>query len=150
MTQNPYLRGLAYGVGLSLLAVPMAGFGHGTYILLALASSPFAAFGNVAAIVAPPFIWTLIWSLLRERRQIFLAAIAIQYVSAAVVLIVTHFGDWEYLSKSWKLQPLLVAIGFAWYVAGQGLIWLDFSRRDRTSVNENRIETKSATRPPSR
>jgi hypothetical protein len=131
-----YLRGLAYGVGLSLLGALVAGSGHGTYILLGLASSPLAALGNVAATLSPPFIWAFIWSLLQVRRQMFLATMAIHYVSAAVVLVATHFGDWEHLGKSWKLHPLLVVIGFAWYATGQGLIWLDFRRCDRRPVDE--------------
>jgi len=52
--------GFAYGLVLVLLAGYTAGFGHGLYAPLGLASTPLSLIGVRSAVFATPFLWSLI------------------------------------------------------------------------------------------
>ncbi len=131
------LFGLFYGMGLSIFGFLAAGSGHGTYVLLGLASSVFAALGVLAALIAPPLLWAWIWGLMQTRRRLFVIAVIAHYAGAVAVLAGTDFGDREHLASAWETHRLLIASGFAWYLGGQILMWVRF---------ENLIKNSSSSR----
>lgn len=133
--------GALYRTGLSLVGTLATGYGHGTWVFLGLAAAPlvaifsllglmwapFLSFGVLAAMLASPFMWGWIWSLLRKndsRRHRFLIVIIVYYASVIAVLATTYFGEWDYIVRSWQVYPSLIVVGFSWYGAGQILMWL--------------------------
>lgn len=122
------LCGLVYGIGLSFLGTWAAGWGHGSYVLLILASSPFAALGGLVAILTPPVMWGGIWALLQARcwrRGVLVAAISFYYASAALLVAVSPFDEnWNNFLTASRQHSSIIAGGFLWYLAGQAFMLL--------------------------
>jgi hypothetical protein len=123
------LCGLVYGIGLSFLGAWAAGWGHGSYVLLILASSPFAALGGSVAILTPPFMWGGVWALLQARlrqRGVLVAVISVYYASAALLIAVSPFDEnWNNFWSALRLHSLIIAGGFLWYLVGQVFMLLN-------------------------
>jgi hypothetical protein len=132
LKKSQLLFGLLYGIGLSIFGFFSAGSGHGTYVLLGLASSVFAAVGILAAFLAPPFLWAWIWSLMQTKRKLFVIAVTAHYAGAVAVLMMSQMGDWEYLLGMWQDHYFLIASGFLWYLGGQVVMWGSFFRAMKT------------------
>ena len=125
-----------------MIGTVATGYGHGTWVFLELASAPvvavlallgliwlpFISLSVVTAMLASPFMWGWIWSLMRRadsRRNRFLIMIIVYYVSTVAVLVTTttYFGEWDNVVRTWHLYPSLIVVGFSWYGAGQILMW---------------------------
>jgi hypothetical protein len=123
------LFGLLYGIGLSFLGTWAAGWGHGSYVLLTLASAPFAALGASVAILGPPFMWGGVWLLLQARRRqrgVLVAVISVYYASAALLIAVSPFDEnWNNFLAASRLHSLIIAGGFLWYLVGQVFMLLN-------------------------
>ena len=128
ISRNPTALLFAYGMSLCIFGVLVAGFGHGTYTLLALAGAPFSAFGIPFAIVATLLQWGAL-SFLRGRYEIapryFVAFLMLHYIVAALLLSLrsSEFADWKYLRDLPQFDWLLLTGGFGVYVLGQVSIW---------------------------
>jgi hypothetical protein len=131
---NKYLSlGAVYGTGLAVLAFLAAGFGHGTYVVLGLASAPLAMLGVAVALISLPFLWMSIFALLYCRKRLFAMAMLLHYLGAMVLLTVPRFaesfGDWNSFARVWGRSPGLLVLCFLWYGAGQIFLWMDFTAK---------------------
>src|SRR5947208_1202864 len=63
------LCGFGYGILLGGVAILCAGFGHGTYVPVAVSSAPFGFLGAPSALVMAPLVWAVVAFLLDERNQ---------------------------------------------------------------------------------
>jgi hypothetical protein len=123
-----------YGLGLCFFGFLFGGAGHGIYGPLGLAGSPFSAigvrssWGYEPAFVAAALQWGLLGCAMRWmglRRAWVVAFLAVHYTTAALLLSVpsSPYADWAYgtgVPEGWWLW---VALGVAWYLAGQVLVW---------------------------
>jgi hypothetical protein len=121
------LTGFLYGGVLAFLAFLAAGFGHGTYVLAGLSSSPLSLFGNIPlALLSPPLLWSAIGALSgaakrRVARICLLLGLVAHYASIPIVLqSPSAFADWEYLPR---VQGV-VWLGIIVYIVGQAAIWV--------------------------
>ena len=122
------LGGVLYGLGLTSIGFLMTGAGHGTYILLGLASAPLSFFGFFESLAGPPLLWGLVGGLLPytrkyRYRQIFVSIMLLHYLAVLVIPFFEEYGDWKYLKRVWDRNPVVVIIGFTLYVVGQSAIW---------------------------
>lgn len=124
------LVGAAHGTVLAVLAFLAAGYGHGTYVVLGLASAPLGLLGIIAALIGLPFLWAAMFVLARRNRSAFVFAMLVHYLSAAVLLttrqFADQFGDWDYFGRAWTRSGVFLFVCFLWYFAGQVLLWMDF------------------------
>ena len=133
--------GLAYGSVLASFSFLSAGFGHGTYVLMGLCSSPISLIQDVfVSLFSIPLLWGLLGTLLglasyRAGRVVFLILIAAHYSALAIILCVGNFADWSYVPRA----PLLVWPGFVIYLVGQIALWAVFGHRVRASRNQRTI-----------
>ena len=120
-------RGGALGVLVWLPALWCTGFGHGTYIPIALSSSPLILIPP-AGILCAPVVWAVIIPLAaasrtRRNRILFPALMAAHYAVAAALIAWTHVGHWEDVVITWDRVPGVV-IGWAiFYCVAQVLAW---------------------------
>lgn len=132
LEQNPLavVIGFLYGLSLTVLGIALAGAGHGTYLLLGIASAPLSFFGVVASVVSPPILWATLWAFLayaatKHRRTIVALALIAHYIG---ILLVAVYGDEyvdpKYITKVWDANPFMMVIGLGFYVLGQAAIWL--------------------------
>jgi hypothetical protein len=119
--------GGATGVPMWLLALWCTGFGHGTYILITLSSSPLSLV-PLPGFLCTPIVWAVIVALAaaprtRRNRILFLALMAAHYMVAAALIAWTPLGDWGYVGVIWNRVPGVV-IGWAiFYCLAQVLAW---------------------------
>lgn len=122
-----------YGLSLTGVGVLMAGAGHGTYLLLGVASAPLSFLGITFSIVSPPLLWSMLGGLLpyfhkSPQRQILIAALVLHYLA---ILLLPFFGDYaeeKYLAKALEVNPVVVVLGIALYFFGQVVIWFYWFR----------------------
>ena len=127
--------GLAFGIALMLLSFCAAGFGHGTYVLLGLSSSPLGALPLenslfFVALLGTPILWGLIWLLVAllpdmTAGAILVVVMGLHYVTALFLLSGESFGDWSYIPKVRDVFTL----GSGLYCAGQVTLWVVILRR---------------------
>jgi hypothetical protein len=121
--------GFLYGLALTCIGVFLAGAGHGTYLLLGIASAPISFLGIGFSFVGPPLLWSTVGALLpytREQsiRQVFAIALLLHYVSLAFVPLFDIYAEAKYFYKVWTTHPLMVVVGLGLYLMGQVMIWL--------------------------
>jgi hypothetical protein len=122
------VAGFCYGFVLAVLGTMAAGAGHGTYVFLGLASSPFGITQKLDNAFAAPFFWCVVGGLLgavthRIPRALFLAAIFAHYTALPFILASgSMFGDWDYVHKVGGLATFL----FGLYGLGQVVTWWIF------------------------
>ena len=144
--------GLAYGLALAVMGVMAAGAGHGTYVVIGLASSPFGLLQNVViGLLGAPVLWGiagLLLSAVRDSawRAVFLAVMFAHYGGLLLVLFrPSPFADWSHASK----MPEFVAEVIGFYIVGQTALWATFAfvlRRSETGGSES---SQSPPDPPS-
>ena len=127
------LVGLVYGLGLTIIGFFLAGAGHGTYILLRIASAPISLLGIVPSLAGAPIFWTAIGTLLpnshkRPDRQILVGAMLLHYLSVLLVLFLDSHAEWTYFERVSGVYPLMVFAGGSLYLIGQIAVWLFWSR----------------------
>ena len=124
--------GLGYGVILSVLAFWATGAGHGTYIPLGLSSAPSGFLGIIAALVAIPVLWALLGGMVASGRgghaRIARAVVLLHYVTGALLLAFTDFGDRAKLGYVWSEAPSMIASWALVYLAGQVVLWWRLSK----------------------
>jgi hypothetical protein len=79
------------------------------------------------------------WLLSEENKQkkiFFLTIMSVYYISAGFLLI-DRREDWQYMGRLWKVSPLFVTAGWAWYLIGQIVIWIIFFKNDHSTSNQN-------------
>lgn len=118
-----WIAGFAYGLVLTVFGVMLAGAGHGTYILLGMASAPFSFFGVIFSVIVPPLMWGALAGLLAERRQTLLVALAVHYFSLLLIPFSEDFGESKYLVKAMEDYPAVLISSVAFYAVGQVLFW---------------------------
>ena len=117
------LVGFGYGTILTVLGFMAAGTGHGSYIPLAVSSSPAALLGVPAALFGAPVLWATIGAL-AARGQKWVRGILLLHYAVAVWLVTGGpFADWEYLSQVQGFAPLLIASWVCAYGIGQVVVW---------------------------
>lgn len=137
--------GFLYGLGLAVIGTLLTAAGHGTYVLLGIASAPVSFLGIVFSIVAPPIFWTLVWVLLTYKtrmpqRLIILCILVVHYVSIPLVLFFPQYAEEKYFDKIWQAHPTLIVFGALFYIMGQGLLWIYFwlGKSDVMAVMDSR------------
>lgn len=128
-----WLGGLAYGLGLTGVGVLLAGAGHGTYLLLGVASAPLSLLGIPVSMVSPPLLWGVIGGLLSHahkspQRQILLAAMALHYVAVLLLPLFEGYAEEKYIARALEVNPVVVGLGVTLYLLGQVIIWLYWFR----------------------
>lgn len=119
--------GGALGVLVWLPALWCTGFGHGTYIPIALSSSPLILIPP-AGLLCAPVVWAVIVALAaaprtRRNRILFLALMAAHYAVAAALIAWTHVGHWEDVVITWDRVPGVVIAWAMFYGVAQVLAW---------------------------
>ncbi len=130
-----WFGGLVYGLGLTGIGVLMAGAGHGTYLLLGIASAPLNFLGVGFSIITPPLMWSTLCGLLayhrrNPQRQILRFAFAIHYLSITLLPFSEEYADKGYFFKALEANSLVVILGFAFYLTGQAMIWFYWFRAE--------------------
>ncbi len=122
------ILGLIYGAGLTAAGFFAAGAGHGTFTLLALASSPAGLAQFPGTILVAPVLWALVGWLLsnKKRKRLLLTIMLLHYAGAVYLLTVSEYADWDRfaISPSWALK--VIVLGFSWYLLGQVVLWILF------------------------
>ena len=123
------VAGVLYGMILAAAGITAAGAGHGTFVVIGVASSPLGLFQNVlVAWSGTPVLWCLIgFSLGRvthyEGRRVFLLLMLAHYGSLFFILRPpSEFADWGYVSR----LPGFFAGAIAFYAVGQIALWVAF------------------------
>ncbi len=134
LSEEPLKFGLIYSAVLWWFAFMACGFGHGTYVPLAVSSAPAGLLplpGAVAVAVLLPFFWIVVFFLLSQVNNkgclwIFVAVMVIHYATAALLSQSKQWNDWE------NFEPKQLGQIAAWlpvYFGGQYMIWREFSKR---------------------
>ncbi len=128
-----WLGGLVYGLSLTGVGVLMAGAGHGTYLLLGVASAPLSFLGIMFSIVSPPLLWSTLGGLLpyshkSPQRQILLTALVLHYLAILLLPFFEEYIEEKYLAKALEVNPVVVVLGMALYLLGQAIIWFYWFR----------------------
>ena len=116
-------------MALSLIGFMLAAAGHGTYILLGIASAPLTLLRNFwLSLAGPPLLWAIIGGLLayssrRLHRRIVFIGLSFHYLGVALVSLIADFADREYIRRVWQLNSLMLVVGITLYVTGQISIW---------------------------
>jgi hypothetical protein len=134
-----WLGGLVYGLSLTGVGVLMAGAGHGTYLLLGVASAPLSFLGIPFSMVSPPLLWSVMGGLLSyshksPQRQILLAALALHYLAILLLPFFEGYAEEKYIAKALEVNPVVVGLGVTLYLLGQVIIWLYWFRVE-TKIN---------------
>lgn len=122
--------------GLELILF-LAGFGHGSYLLLDLASAPFLALVRAASLspglqygaFASPFQWGILAIILRRWKHGPAFAIVFQVLHYAVAGFALHFWlnpvdtDFAHLNGLLPGFTIYLVAGFIWYLSGQIMLW---------------------------
>ena len=115
----------------------MAGAGHGTYLLLGIASAPLSFLGISFSFVGPPLLWTTLWALLpytnkRPQRQIVAVALVLHYAALLLIPFFDLYAEGKYIDRVWRASPVIIVMGAALYLLGQIMIWLYWFRREQS------------------
>jgi hypothetical protein len=119
---------VVYGLVLCVLGGLVAGFGHGTYTLIALAGAPFSFFGAPVCFIAALTQWMLLVMAGRKLsapKAFYVAFLVLHYVSAALLLSLPSsvYADWSYIGKIPHSYRVLLLLAFCFYLFGQIFIW---------------------------
>lgn len=122
-----FTLGLLYGIGLTVLGVMLAGAGHGTSLLLDIASAPFSFGGYLLPLISPPLMWGALGWLLggssQRQRRIVVVLMLLHYLSLGLLPLIEIYPEEEYLAKMFDYDPGLVVLSAVYYLVGQILIW---------------------------
>ena len=135
--------GCLYGMSLTAVGILLTGAGHGTYVLLGIASAPLSFLGIISSFVSPPLLWTTLGGLLAysskvPQRQIVAVALGLHYAAILLVPFFHDYADRKYIERSWQANPVMITAGAALYVLGQVAIWLYWvkqGQKRQTSFN---------------
>lgn len=130
------MLGGLYGVILSCVGFMLAGAGHGTYILLAIASAPLSLLGGFWFLVSPPLLWTIVGSILAyssriQQRQIGFFVLSVHYLSGLFAWFVADYADLKYFERVWQDNALMLVGGITFYLFGQISIWAYWLKQGR-------------------
>lgn len=122
------LFGVAYGIGLVMLGVMLAGGGHGTSLMLDVASAPLGFIVPWTTLLGPPIIWGFIWWMLAQPKASSLRkpvpyVLALHYLSLLAIPYVNLYDENAYLRKVFSLYPTTVIVSVLYYLFGQLLAW---------------------------
>ena len=128
-----------------VIGVLLTAAGHGTNLLLRIASAPVSFFGFVPSIVGPPLLWAVMSALLacagaKPQRQILALVMFLHYFGVLLVPLFGEDGEGKYLERVWTVNPVAVLGGGSLYLAGQIVIWLYWSRAGRDYLQHSSIE----------
>jgi len=126
-----------YGIVLFIWASYLAGFGHGSGLLLDVVSAPLLALDSAAsllpglqyAVLLSPFQWGIMAIVLRHWKHGPAFAIVFQILHYAVAGFALHFWlypedtDFAHLNGMLPGFTIYVFAGFIWYLGGQILLW---------------------------
>ena len=115
--------GFLYGLGLALFGFMLLGAGHGTSLLLDIASAPLSFLGFVFPLVGPPIMWGVIGWLLGGssvfHRRIAFVIVLVHYLSFPLIPVIERYPQGEYLAKMFAYAPGFVVFSFSYYLLGQ-------------------------------
>jgi hypothetical protein len=139
-----FVIGFVFGLVLDFLAFQCCGFGHGTYMPLALTSAPFGLFGIPAAFFTAPILWggmalLAYRSKTRESGYYFLIVIAVHYLMGFVLLRNEEWSDWKYVSYvAERENGIFILVSWAiMFLFGQIALWYLFWRRAPRAMRQS-------------
>ena len=119
---------LIYGAVLCMTALYLAGFGHGSYMLLALIGAPLSLLGVQAACFAGLLQWSLLPIVQRktERPLLIIGLLIAHHVSAGFAIHRLSSGDpnLEQLRRTMPGFTACLFAGLIWYLVGQIWLWV--------------------------
>lgn len=138
--------GAVYGAVMALLGFFITGAGHGTYLLLMIASAPLSllwmsmleamgsdvlgVLGFLFVLIVPSLMWGAVGWLLgsssRSQHWIALAIVLVHYLS---LLITGSIEDPAYFKRMFEYSPSFVSLGIVIYILGQALVWFTWLTR---------------------
>jgi len=130
MKNLPTIFGFVYGLMLSCFAFISGGLGEGTFLPLALFSSPLIIFGGLVALFGTPFLWAVLGFFLAKMRQkhrtkrFAFFVLCIHYIPMLIFIFIFIICDLSDIILVWEQLPFFLIGGFATYLIGQVLIWL--------------------------
>lgn len=131
--------GFFYGLGLAVFGIMLAAAGHGSSMLLDIASAPFSFLGSVFSLAAPPIMWSVIGWLLGGssiyQRRLALALVLVHYLSFPLIPLIAKYPESEYLTRMFASHPAFVVFSFGFYLFGQVLAWLAWFRPISRQIN---------------
>jgi hypothetical protein len=139
--------GFAYGISLSVIGTLLAAAGHGTYLLLGLASAPFGLLGITVSIVCPPFLWSAILLALSyagktRYRIIATTFLVVHYLGIILVFFDRDYMEVKYIRRIGRAYPVTLVMSFALYLAGEVAIWLCWCTMRRQSNSTISVERR--------
>ena len=132
------LAGFLYGVSLTVIGVLLAAAGHGTYLLLGIASAPISLLGFVFSLVGPTFLWSAVGLLLpytpmKPQRQVMVGLMLLHYTGLLFLPFFDEDTNWKYFEKVWMDNPGVVLLAGCFYLGGQVVIWQSWLRTGKES-----------------
>ena len=115
------LSAIVYGTVLAAFGFVVAGYGHGTYLLMGLAGAPLSLLGPLEAMLASLLQWPLVVAAKIRVPKFARGFVLVHYATALLLLTVpsSPYADWNYAANiPHKYRAILVA-GMVWYVTGQ-------------------------------
>jgi hypothetical protein len=124
--------GIVYGIALVVACFAVGAGGHGFVTYFGVAAAPFSFYAtrvDKVAMFAAPLFWGTLAFMARVRKasEVFVVLIGIHYVSAILWLVLrrTTASDLQALHFFTPITAGAVVI----YVAGQVILWREYSRR---------------------
>jgi len=119
-----------YGAVLCIASLYLAGFGHGSYLLLDLTGAPYSLFGPLTACLACSLQWGLLAILqIRWKRApvLVIGFLILHYVTAYIAvhyLLFPEDTDFNILNRKLPGFPIYLSAGLIWYLGGQVVLWI--------------------------
>jgi hypothetical protein len=119
-----------YGAVLCIVALYLAGYGHGSYLLLNLAGAPFSLFGPLSACLACLLQWGLLAILMRRWKSAPISVIGfliLHYVAACFAVryqLSPEDTDLNILDRKLPGFTVYLFAGLIWYLGGQIVFWM--------------------------
>ena len=125
--------GLVYGVALVVASIAVGAGGHGFATFFGVAGAPFAFFivrVDKIGLIAIPIFWAAIASMARIRKasNVFLALIGLHYLAAVLWIVMRRSDLGDDMRSLHSVTTIAIAASLI-YLAGQALLWRDFSHR---------------------
>ena len=128
------LAGFVYGVGLIICGFLLTGAGHGTSLLLVIATSPLSLFNGLLSLVLAPLVWGGDgFFVANGNRKVVAVLLGVHYASLSLMPIWHSADEQGYLAKLYAFSPSAIILGIGFYLLGQLCIWIGWFKFGRST-----------------